>query len=267
MHPLFHYSRCTGTKKAVCIGINYAGTAEELQGCVNDAKNMYYFLHEYHGYPKSNILYLVDTAKDPRATPTRAHIIQAMKWLVKDAQGDDSLFFHYSGHGGQQADQDGDEVDGLDETIFPSDWKTAGVITDDEMHELLVHPLPPGCRLTGLFDSCHSGSILDLPYLYEPNGRVKQSDVTYAWRERRMSPADVITWSGSTDAQTSADTYQNGLAVGAMSHAFMKVLKRNPNISYQDLLRGIREVLKSQYSQTPQLSSSHRIDTNLRFIL
>ena len=39
--------------------------------------------------------------------------------------------FADSGHGGQQADRDGDEIDGLDETIFPSDWKTAGVITDD----------------------------------------------------------------------------------------------------------------------------------------
>jgi hypothetical protein len=59
---------------------------------------------------------------------------------------------------------------------------------------------------------------------YDSNGRIKGSDVSPAFREARKSPADVITWSGSTDAQTSADTYQNGLAVGAMSYAFMKVL-------------------------------------------
>ena len=89
------------------------------------------------------------------------------------------------------------------------------------MHEIMVQPLPPGCRLTALFDSCHSGSILDLPYLYHSNGRVKGSDVTSAFKKKRATPADVITWSGSADSQTSADTVQNGLAVGAMSHAFV----------------------------------------------
>lgn len=38
-----------------------------------------------------------------------------MRWLVKDAQPNDSLFFHYSGHGGQTKDLDGDEADGYDE--------------------------------------------------------------------------------------------------------------------------------------------------------
>ncbi|KAI0319439.1 caspase domain-containing protein [Amylostereum chailletii] len=284
-HPLFHYSRCTGKKKALCIGINYTGTSNALQGCVNDAKNMYHFLTEHHNYPKSAVVYLADTSHDPRTHPTRDNILNAMRWLVQDAHEDDSLFLHYSGHGGQVRDLDGDEVDGYDEVIFPLDYKTKGVITDDLMHEILassfgfehiylgaerlgqVSPLPAGCRLTGLFDSCHSGSILDLPYLYHSNGRVKGSQVARNFRKERSTPADVITWSGSTDSQTSADTVQGGQAVGAMSYAFVKVLKRNPQISYQDLLRGVREVLKSKYSQKPQLSSSHRIDTNLRFII
>ena len=34
------------------------------------------------------------------------------------------------------------------------------------MHDILVKPLPAGCRLTALFDCCHSGSVLDLPYEY-----------------------------------------------------------------------------------------------------
>ncbi|VDB92381.1 unnamed protein product [Peniophora sp. CBMAI 1063] len=266
MHPLFKLSRCTGRRKAVCIGVNYTGTAEALEGCVNDAKNMYHFLTE-RGYPKKDILYLVDTSNDPRSRPTRENMLAAMRWLVKDAQQDDALFFHYSGHGGQVRDRDGDEADGMDEVIFPVDYKTAGIIVDDLLHEILVKPLPPGCRLTALFDSCHSGSILDLPYLYHSNGRQKGSDVTAAFKKQRMTPADVITWSGSADSQTSADTVQNGLAVGAMSHAFVKILKRNPNISYQDMLKGVRDVLKNKYSQKPQLSSSHHINTNSRFII
>jgi hypothetical protein len=30
----------------------------------------------------------------------------------------------------------------------------------------MVGPLPSGCRLTAVYDCCHSGSALDLPYEY-----------------------------------------------------------------------------------------------------
>jgi metacaspase-1 len=53
-------------------------------------------------------------------------------------------FFHYSGHGGQVKDDAGDEEDGFDETIMPVDFKTKGQIIDDELHALMVAPLPTG---------------------------------------------------------------------------------------------------------------------------
>ena len=40
------------------------------------------------------------------------------------------------------------------------------MILDDELHRILVEPLPTGCKLTALVDACHSGSVLDLPYQY-----------------------------------------------------------------------------------------------------
>jgi hypothetical protein len=30
----------------------------------------------------------------------------------------------------------------------------------------MVQPLPQGCRLTAIFDCCHSGSAMSLPYEY-----------------------------------------------------------------------------------------------------
>ena len=53
-------------------------------------------------------------------------------------------------------DGEGDEVDGYDETICPVDYASSGQIVDDEMNALLVQRLPPGVRLTAIFDSCHS---------------------------------------------------------------------------------------------------------------
>ncbi|KDN35889.1 hypothetical protein RSAG8_11251, partial [Rhizoctonia solani AG-8 WAC10335] len=98
----------------------------------------------------------------------------AMRWLVEGAQSTDSLFFHFSGHGGQTEDLDGDEADGFDEVIYPFDFEHAGHIVDDDMHEIMVQSLPPGCRLTAIFDCSHSGSALDLPYTYSTGGKLKE---------------------------------------------------------------------------------------------
>ncbi|CAL1716173.1 unnamed protein product [Somion occarium] len=306
-HPFFQYSQCTGKRKALCIGINYFKQQGELKGCINDARNVQRFLIEKFGYKEEDIVSLTDDARNPRQIPTKQNIIQGMQWLVRDARPNDALFFHYSGHGGQTKDLDGDEADGYDEVIYPVDFKTAGHIVDDMMHDIMVRPLPPGCRLTAIFDSCHSGSALDLPYIYSTEGKIKEPNLaaeagqgllsaftSYARgdmggvftsvsgllksatgstkkaeekaRRTKTSPADVISWSGCKDSQTSADAFEAGEATGAMSYAFMTALRANPQQSYQQLLINLRGILKSKYSQKPQLSSSHPIDTSLLFI-
>jgi len=147
------------------------------------------------------------------------------------------------GHGGQTEDLDGDEQDGTDEVIYPVDFRQNGHIVDDELHHYMVKPLQPGVRLTAIFDSCHSGSVLDLPYIYSTKGVLKepnlaaeagkgllgalgsyargdmggvassllgfaksayQGDSAYKKTvQTKTSPADVIMWSGSKDDQTS----------------------------------------------------------------
>jgi len=189
-----------------------------------------------------------------------------MKWLVQGACQHDSLFFHYSGHGGRTKDTDGDELDGWDEVIYPVDWEKSGGIVDDLMNELMVRPLPAGCRLTAVFDSCHSGSALDLPYMYTHRGMAKTANA-YAMRNRG-GPGDVISFSGSTDLGTSADTTQNGHATGAMSWALIKCLTAKPQQSYQSLLLNVRALLKKQhFSQVPQLGATHRMNGTYKFIM
>ncbi|CAK5266560.1 unnamed protein product [Mycena citricolor] len=152
IHPNFMYSRCTGRRKALCIGVNYFGKPHELRGCINDAKNVFHFLVRHASYRPEDIVVLTDDARHHRSLPTRRNMIDAMHWLIKDAKPHDALFFHYSGHGGQTKDLDGDEVDGYDEVIFPMDFQQAGQIVDDEMHDIMVRGLPAGCRLTAVFD-------------------------------------------------------------------------------------------------------------------
>jgi hypothetical protein len=138
---------------------------------------------------------------------------------------------------------DGDEEDGYDEVIYPVDFRKVGHILDDEMHRIMVQPLLPGVRLTAIFDSCHSGTALDLPYIYSTQGMLKEPNlakdagqgllgVISAYSQGdlggiannlmgflnkaatgddaynktvalKTSPADVIMWSGSKDDQAS----------------------------------------------------------------
>ena len=255
------------------------------------------YLNQSFNYAREDMVILTDDQQNPMSLPTKANILRAMHWLVKDARPNDSLFFHYSGHGGQTPDLDGDEEDGYDEVIYPVDFRTAGHIVDDEMHRIMVKSLPAGVRLTAIFDSCHSGSALDLPYLYSTQGILKEPNLAKeagqgllsivgsyargdlggvasaamgffrkavkgdAIYERNLvtktSPADVILWSGGKDNQTSQDANIDGESTGAMSWAFIKALKKNPHQSYVQLLNSIREELAGKYTQKPQLSCSH----------
>ncbi|KGO73720.1 Peptidase C14, caspase catalytic [Penicillium italicum] len=303
----FQYSACTGRRRALLIGINYAGQPNALKGCINDVTNMSNFLTQRFGYKREDMVILTDDQRNPMSLPTKANILRAMQWLVKDAQPNDSLFIHFSGHGGRTPDLDGDEDDGFDDVIYPLDYRQAGHIVDDDMHAIMVRPLRPGVRLTAIFDSCHSGTALDLPYVYstqgilkEPNlakeaaqdlfsaftsygqgdfssvastaiGFIKKAVNGESARERtimtKTSPADVVMFSGSKDTQTSADTFQDGQARGALSWAFIKSLQQWPQQSYLQLLNTIRNELEGKYSQKPQLSCSHPLDTNLRFVM
>jgi len=298
-------SDCTGNKRAVLIGINYFNSKFQLGGCINDVKNIKKFKIEKYGYKESNMKVLTDDQLDTELIPTRENIIKAIKWLVQDPKPNDSYFFHYSGHGGQLEDKTGEEEDGFDETIMPVDFLTKGQIIDDDLHELMVAPLPAGVRLTVIFDCCHSGTVLDLPYIYSTRGVIKESNVLslggksilnagFSYLkgdknsamnalkdlknvaanntklrlkniETRSSPADVIMFSGCKDTQTSADAQEAGEATGAMSYALIKSLKGNPHHTYQELLNSIRDILKAKYAQKPQLSASHPMNMNENF--
>ncbi|KAJ1656894.1 Ca(2+)-dependent cysteine protease [Dispira simplex] len=301
-------SQCTGRKRALLIGINYIGQRHALKGCINDVLNIKRFITEFYNFRECDMVVLTDNNPDPRCQPTRANIIRAMHWLVANARANDSFFFHFSGHGSQVVDTSGDEIDGYDETILPVDHRTTGQIVDDDMNSIMVRPLPPGARLTAIFDSCHSGTALDLPFVYDHQGRLVQNqiaevatqsifkagssymsgDIVTAGKsvfsglkalisgpkiqQRQMqlkgSMGDVIMFSGCKDSQTSADTFNYTAGnTGAMSHAFVTVLSRNPHQTYSQLLHNIREYLRGRYSQVPQLSSGRYMDMNQYFIM
>jgi len=175
-------------RKAALVGINYVGTRNQLSGCHNDVETMKRYLMS-QGFDEGEMRLLLDD--NEHEEPSHANILDAMKWLVKGAKKGDSLFFHYSGHGTSMKDDDGDEEDGKDEAIVPADYAKAGLCRDDEILKALVLSLPQGVRLTCIFDCCHSGTIMDLPFVFKADNEADFNNPTMV-ENAGFNPAVIV---------------------------------------------------------------------------
>ncbi|CAJ1341403.1 unnamed protein product [Effrenium voratum] len=188
-----------GKRKSLLVGINYYGTQAELSGCVADVKRMRPLL-EQHGFPSSEDcqMVLLDEPGWPKP-PTKANLQRAIQWLTQDVQTGDALFFHYSGHGGREESYTA--ASGYVETICPEDYEVEGMLLDTELFDTLVRPLPAGCRLTCLMDCCHSGGVLNLPYLFTGT----QENLKQALAGKAVSMAMSKDWIRDLRAMQSGD--------------------------------------------------------------
>lgn len=163
-------------RKALLIGINYTGSQHQLRGCINDVQNMAAWLvsRGYSSNPK-DMIFLTDERTGPYY-PSGHNILAAMDWLVSEPGT--ACFLHYSGHGGQVADPNGIRRSGFNDTIVPVDFETRGQIDSSTLHQHLVSRLPSNSSLFVLFDCCHSGSAIELPYVYrsDEDGNINLMD-------------------------------------------------------------------------------------------
>jgi len=143
-------------RKALLVGINrYPDPGNELKGCVNDVRRMAETLKSRYGFPgDGNMRILTD------ARATTKGILDGLAWLTAGASPGDSLVFHYSGHGSQVPDKNGDETtDRLDEILCPYDLDWDRPLTDDDLAAACA-TIPEGVLLTVILDCCHSGTGL-----------------------------------------------------------------------------------------------------------
>ena len=155
-------------RHALVIGIDtYPGFGSEvaLAGAVRDARTMAEVLIERYGFAPGD----VDRLFDKQAT--RDAILDALATLRRRARADDQVVLFYSGHGSQMTDREGDEGDGLDETLVPYDsgrlTSQNRDITDDEINHWAARVLEVTPNLTMIFDCCHSAT------LHRPGWQVK----------------------------------------------------------------------------------------------
>lgn len=177
-------------KRALLIGINYTGKESPLRGCHNDVYTIQELLQEAYGCTSFMVLLDANNAMQP----TAANIRKGLKWLIEESKAGEKLFLHYSGHGSQVPDLNGDEEDGKDETLVPIDfdWEHPEThITDDELRKVF-NKLPSGVELTVLFDCCHSGTLSDLKLVNIPSQQANQEigtpEVDSEVRSRFLKP-------------------------------------------------------------------------------
>lgn len=250
------------SKAALLIGINYIlDSANRLNGCANDVTNMGKLLVSKYGFPREKVTVIADT--HPRFVPltTREAIISRLYDLVIKSWSEnlDTVYFHFSGHGTQQADFNGDEKDGMDEGICPSDFDRSGIITDDQLFQIF-RQFNPKTKVLTVFDCCHSGSILDLPFEYVQGSTPQPSDTTSKSQPR------IIMLSGCMDSQTSEDAFNNQTRQfgGALTMSLMRSLNDTKSTLLGDLFKQLAVNLQQgAYSQRPVVSSTFPLSDSI----
>lgn len=248
----------------ITIGINYKGQSSELQGCVNDATNMMKYMRERFGGDLQYRKKLVDDLpKSHSRYPSKKNICDELKKAVTlcKTRGFTHFILHYSGHGTQIADQDGDESDGLDEAIVPADFERNGIIRDDWLLREVVNELPESTEFFALIDACHSESMLDLRFAIRADGSAFQINTKSSMVPRAMMI------SGCRDDRVSYDAMDGKYKKsGAMTVAFLNAMEggghKRPVL--ETLVRMRKELEGKGYPQIPQLSATRRIDINQR---
>ena len=262
-------------KKALLIGINrYQIPGSDLRGCVNDVKNLAAALVEFYGFAKADIETLTDLAATKKAMQ------DGMRRLIKGGRKGDVLVLHYSGHGSNVPDKNGDEADRRDEILCPTDLDWEAPLLDDWLRKAL-DSARAGVSLNVIMDCCHSGTITraihppDAPrierYLPSPwdimaeesqrklRGRVVGRLRRTAYKKRGPDvvaadlPETLIT--GCRDTQTSADAHIGGSYNGALTYYLVAAIREaRGRLTYRELHeRTMAQLQKGDFDQVPQL--------------
>jgi hypothetical protein len=251
-------------EKGYWSNINSANDVPLIKGALN-----------HHGFDNKNIA----TLQDKKAT--KDGVLNAIDQLIQDAQRNDIVVFHYSGHGQQIFDDNLDEYDGYDEAIVPYDapskykkgiYEGEKHIRDDQVGELMTklrRKLGPDGHLLIVFDACHSGtatrgiaSARGTEDKLEPenNQAISNDEAEEVFfggaslDEKGLAP--YVLFSGSSASELNFETFdENNRRVGSLSYCFSRAMANaDKNTSYIGMFDQIRTEMSSKAPrQSPQI--------------
>lgn len=267
------------TKRALLIGVGKYPTENGWTSLSskNDIAIIKSALLE-RGFVEENI----STITDEKAT--NQGIIQGIKDnLTAKVNPGDIVYLHYSGHGQQKKDLDGDEIDGYDECLVPYDspkkfqkgvYEGQRLVTDDDLSVSLTairEKLGKQGQLMVVLDACHSGTgtrgigpargaaevMADPDYIKSRHGSFQQVENS-SLKSNKANAANLspmIAYFGSAQNQLNYEmTTESGERYGSLSYALAKTfVKTTPNTTYRGLFDKIRnEMSIIAPNQTPQ---------------
>lgn len=207
------------------IGINYAGTQNRLNGCINDARRWY---NLFTGNRRLMI----------EAECTRVAVLKAIRDLVKNATNGDEIILTISSHGTDVKDKGIEN----DTAFVPYDLK---LIIDDEFAELFSLTDVP---ITFITDCCNSGTMsrdLESTPRYIPYNQLPEQTLKSV---PKSDNPHVVHLSGCKDEESSMDQKFGNYYYGNLTYHATNAYK--PNMTFKQWYDSFMPLKK----QTPQLS-------------
>ena len=266
----------TPNSYALIVGVSdYANFGAEiggdLPGARNDARDFRDVLIAQKGFQPDNIHMVLDL----EATRTRI-VTEFKSWLPSVVKPGDLVVVFFAGHGSQMWDTNGDEEDGLDETICPTDvikGDTRNDIPDDELNGMLKGI--PTDNIVVVLDNCHAGSGTRAvtPFarprslarttttdVSKPTNATAGSPVTDPATDR--TPASVLEIAAAQADEVAVDAEWPGEAGapathnGAFTRHFVRNMWQSPAASYEEIFNQTTEDMKRErFAQRPNIDS------------
>ena len=251
----------------------------DLPGAERDALAMRDVMIARWGFPEENVRVLLNH------DATRSAIESGLReWLPANVRPGDQVVFYFAGHGSQVWDENGDEDDGLDETIAPADVDPLNAdfdIVDETLGEWL-NALPTA-NVWYVHDNCNAGTGTRAvtPFARARKLARDPGDLPGAGGTgRRALPGQAEDVSGfdlddvnileigaSQPNQAAVDAYFEGTDGSDPFHggAFTTFLvqqrwRADAGTTYQEIFEQVRESLRqNRFNQDPYLSEDSEL--------
>lgn len=211
---------------------------------------------------------------------TKDAIVKALKQLAKDSRHGDYIYIHFSCHGQQMADDNGDETDGLDEALIPYDAPRRyqkGVyvgekhLRDDELGSLLDDirkKTGDKGTVTLALDACHSGTadrdkgddvyVRGTSYVFAPKDFVPPAVVcTDSTLKEIYSQPGMASMTVIAACMPEQLNYEyrspHGFYYGSLTYALWEIMRKNESLPFSrlcELLKNRVDELKPRRGKT-----------------
>ena len=242
-------------RRALVVGIDYAGSAQQLDGCAARAQDMAAMLSQ-RGFHVVSLLDVNGRGGTGDAAvhvvPTTRRILQELVALAQWAAVSEGrqAWVHLIGSGANAAAGAGGAA------LMPSDWNERGAISNDVLASI-VRTFPGHSSLLVVLDTVHAGFLPNVPF--GAGGRVAK---TARFAKTVPAAAHVHVLASCAAVGEPSDAFgagQQGKWAAALTAALLAAPR--PQQSWGQLLEDVRALLRRRGATvTPVLSSSSPLD-------